>query len=61
MREYSKIQAGKENTFENIKKDRGEEFTAVERSGKLHQEANVLTSFWRTSTTAIVRLWGQHV
>ena len=35
MREYSKIQAGKENTFENIKKDRGEEFTAVERSEKV--------------------------
>lgn len=32
MREYTKCQAGESNTFENIKKDRGKEFAAIERS-----------------------------
>ena len=41
MREYSKRQAGEQNTFENIKKDRGNNTQQLKEAKKLHAEAGV--------------------
>ena len=41
MREYAKRQTGESNTFENIKKDRGNNTQQLKEAKKLHQEANV--------------------
>ena len=41
IREYSKRQAGEENTFENIRQDRGKNSPKLKQANKLHQEAVV--------------------
>ena len=41
LREYSKPQAGEQNTFENIKKDRGKNTQQVKEAEKLHVDAGV--------------------
>ena len=41
MREYSKRQAGEENTFENIRQDRGKNSQKLKQAKKLHQEAGI--------------------
>ena len=41
MREYSKRQAGEENTFENIRQDRGKNSQQIKRAKKLYEEAGV--------------------
>ena len=41
MREYTKRQAGEENTFENIRKDRGKNSQQLKQAKKLHEEAGV--------------------
>ena len=41
MREYAKRQAGEQNTFENIKKDRGKNSQQVKEAKKLHAEVNI--------------------
>ena len=41
MREYSKRQAGEENTFENIRQDRGKNSQQLKQAKKLHEEAGV--------------------
>ena len=41
MREYAKRQEGEQNTFENIKKDRGKNSQQVKEAKKLHAEVNI--------------------
>ena len=41
MREYYKRQAGEENTFENIRQDRGKNSQQLKQAKKLHEEADV--------------------
>ena len=41
MREYSKRQAGEENTFENIRQDRGKNSQQLKQAKKLQEEAGV--------------------
>ena len=41
MREYTKRQAGEENTFENIRKDRGKNSQQLKQAKKFHEEAGV--------------------
>ena len=41
MREYAKRQAGEQNTFENMKKDRGKNSQQVKEAKKLHGEVNI--------------------
>ena len=56
-----KYKQGKKIPLKISRKTGGKNSQQLKEAKKLHQEAGVLTSFWRTSTTAIVRLWGQHV
>ena len=41
MREYTKRQAGQQNTFENIRQDRGKNSQQLKEAKKLHEEAGV--------------------
>ena len=41
LREYSKRQAGEENTFANIRQDRGKNSQQLKQAKKLHQEAGI--------------------
>lgn len=41
MREYVKRQAGQQNTFENIRQDRGKNSQQLKEAKKLHVEAGV--------------------
>ena len=41
MREYSKRQAGEENTFKNIYQARGKNLQQLKEAKKLHQQAGV--------------------
>ena len=41
MREYTKRQAGQQNTVENIRQDRGKNSQQLKEAKKLHEEAGV--------------------